>query len=645
MITPAPTSQRAGALRRLGGATAAVAVGALVLAGCSSTSAPSDEAKDIVNLVTPAQPESLDPQISTDSIMGEITGPVFETLVTTDADLQVQPMLAESYVVSDDSLEYTFTLRDGVKFQDGSDLDADDVVASMNRWTRVSVAAQEAFAGSEWTKVDDLTVKLNVTAPSFLHLLYLSQVSTAYPAILPTEVLDKVGDGPIEEVADIIGTGPYQLTEWDADQKIVIEKWDDYQSRTEPSSGRAGAKEATINEVVFNFVPDASTRTLGLQSGQYDATTELPFDSLDQFKDDENIVLDTYMVGPINLVYSDDASSPFSNVINRQAINTGLDRDPIMLSAVGSKDLYDLVHHNMTLGQQAIWDTEVGKADFNKVDVAKAKEMLKEGGYNGEQVTVLANKDYSEAYNGAVVVVEQLKGMGVDATLDAYEWGAFSEKYRERRDEWDLVVFPVRHGARPDPDDRLPPDPSRLLRRTRAPGPAREVPRRPDAGRGERALRRHAGLGRGDPPDEPHRRRARTCTQRTRISTRRGLTATSCGGTPSGRTSQAARLDRPGGSGRALRPDPPQAPIHRRHRSTASVTPPTHDHRQRNADASIYTSQAPQPHPSAVCRLGGDLLADPPHPRRPGTAHPRREGLRRSGRGAPRDDGSRPAAS
>lgn len=455
MTTRAPKSWRAGALGRLGGATAVIAAGALVLSACSASSSPAggDAAKDIVNLVTPAQPESLDPQISTDSIMGEITGPVFETLVTADADLQVQPMLAESYEVSDDSLEYTFTLRDGLKFQDGSDLDADDVVASMNRWTRVSVAAQEAFAGSEWTKVDDSTVKLTVTAPSFLHLLYLSQVSTAYPAILPTEVLDKVGDGPIEDVADIIGTGPYKLTEWDADQKVVIEKWNDYQSREDTSSGRAGAKDATLKEVVFNFVPDASARTLGLQSGQYDATTELPFDSLDQFKDDENIVLDTYMVGPINLVYSDDSSSPFSNVVNRQAINTGLDRDPIMLSAVGSEDLYDLVHHNMTLGQQSIWDTEVGKADFNQVDVAKAKKMLAEGGYNGEQVTVLANKDYSEAYNAAVVVVEQLKEMGVDATLDAYEWGAFSEKYRERRDEWDLVVFPF--GTELDPTQTI----------------------------------------------------------------------------------------------------------------------------------------------------------------------------------------------
>lgn len=449
-----PNPQRAGALRRVGSATAALAIGALVLSGCASSSTPKgDEAKNIVNLVTPAQPESLDPQISTDSIMGEITGPVFETLVTADADLQVQPMLAESFEPSADGLEYTFKLREGLKFQDGSELDADDVVASLQRWNRVSVAAQEAFAGAEWTKVDDFTVKLAVTEASFLHLLYLSQVSTAYPAILPSEIIEKVGDGAIEAVEDIIGTGPYKLTEWDADQKIVIEKWDDYQSRDEPSSGRAGAKKATLSQVVFNFVPDAATRTLGLQSGQYDATTELPFDSLDQFKEDENIALDTYMVGPINLVYSDDASSPFSKVENRQAINTGFDRDPIMLAAVGSKDLYDLVHHNMTLGQKSIWDTEVGKADFNQADPAKAKEMLAAGGYKGEPVTVLANKDYSEAYNSAVVVVEQLKGMGVDATLDAYEWGAFSEKYRERRDEWDFVVFPF--GTELDPTQTI----------------------------------------------------------------------------------------------------------------------------------------------------------------------------------------------
>lgn len=431
------------AFRRASIVTATIAVGALVLTGCgASNGGGSDQAKDVVNVVSPAQPESLDPQISTDSIMAEITLPVYETLLTVDADLQPQPMLAESFERSADGLQYTFTLRDGVKFQDGSDLTADDVVASMNRWNRVSIAAQEAFAGAEWTKVDDLTVSLTVPTASFLHLLYLTNITTAYSAIMPSEVIDKVGDLPIEDIADFIGTGPYKLQNWDADREIVIEKWDGYQSVDAASSGLAGAKDATIKEVVFNFVPDASTRAMGIQSGQYDATTELPFDSLEQFQEDPNLVLSTYLVGPINLVYSDDASSPFSNVINRQAVNTALDRDAIMLAAVGSEDYYDLVHHNMTQAQQAIWDTEVGKADFNSVDTKQAEQLLKEGGYNGETVTLLANKDYTEAYNSAVVVAEQLKAIGVDVKLDAYEWGAFSEKYRENRDEWDLVVFP-----------------------------------------------------------------------------------------------------------------------------------------------------------------------------------------------------------
>ena len=442
--------------RRLLTGAAALSVGALALSGCAAngggSSAP-DAAKDVVELVTPAQPESLDPQVSTDSIMGEITLPVFETLVTIDQDLQVQPMLAESFEANADNTEYTFTLREGVKFQDGSDLDADDVVASMNRWDRVSIAAIEAFAGAEWTKVDARTVKLTVPDASFLHLLYLSSLGTAYPAILPSEVIDRVGDDPIEDTADIIGTGPYQIDSWDADQRIVITKWDDYQSVAAPSSGRAGAKDAKIKEVVFNFVADASTRTLGIQSGQYDATTELPFDSLDQFENDANLKLETYMIGPINLVYSDNPNGVFAQVENRQAVNTGLDRDPIMLSAVGRKDLYDLVHHNMVLGQQAIWDTEIGKADFNAHDMKAAKAALAEDGAAGKSITLLANKDYSEAYNAAVVVAEQLKEMGFTVTLDAYEWGAFSEKYREKRDEWDAVVFPF--GQETDPTQTI----------------------------------------------------------------------------------------------------------------------------------------------------------------------------------------------
>ncbi|GGR13201.1 ABC transporter substrate-binding protein [Agromyces mediolanus] len=431
--------RRRRSLRRASAVSAIVASGALVLSGCAASGDGGDAAKDVVNVVTPAQPSTLDPQISTESIMGEITGSIYETLVVTDENLVPQPMLAESFERSDDGLEYTFVLREGVKFHDGSELTASDVVDSMNRWTRVSIAADGAFDGSEWTEVDDYTVKLTVPTASFLHLLYLSDIGTSYPAIMPSEVIEEFGDEPVQ---DIVGTGPYTLKEWDADQRIVIEKWDDYQSVDAPSSGRAGAKDAVLNEVVFSFVPDAATRTMGMQSGQYDVTPELPFDGLTQFQEDPNLVLGTYTIGPINLVYSDRAGGPFENVVNRQAVNTALDRDPIMLASVGSEELYDLVHHNMTEPQQAIWDTEVGKAEFNAADTAAAKALLAEGGYAGEPVTLLVTRDYTEAYNAAVVVAEQLKGIGVDVKLEALEWASYFDKYKEGRDEWDLTIIP-----------------------------------------------------------------------------------------------------------------------------------------------------------------------------------------------------------
>ena len=225
--------------RRLASGAAILSAGALILSGCAGGggggSKPADSSKDVVNLVTPAQPESLDPQISTDSIMGEITLPVFETLVTIDKDRKVQPMLAESFESSADGKEFTFKLRQGVKFQDGSDLDATDVVDSMNRWTRVSIAAQEAFSGAEWTKVDNYTVKLTVPSASFLHLLYLSQVLTAYPAILPSEVIERVGDNPIEELEDLVGTGPYKIKEFKTNDVVVYEANPEYRDAAKPA--------------------------------------------------------------------------------------------------------------------------------------------------------------------------------------------------------------------------------------------------------------------------------------------------------------------------------------------------------------------------------------------------------------------------
>ena len=125
-----------------------------MLSGCAASGGGGDAAKDVVNVVTPAQPSTLDPQISTESIMGEITGSIYETLVVTDENLVPQPMLAESFERSDDGLEYTFVLRDDVTFHTGRPMTADDVKFSFETSLDPLFGSQLASVAKQFTAIE-----------------------------------------------------------------------------------------------------------------------------------------------------------------------------------------------------------------------------------------------------------------------------------------------------------------------------------------------------------------------------------------------------------------------------------------------------------------------------------------------------------
>ncbi|WP_022888123.1 ABC transporter substrate-binding protein [Agromyces italicus] len=425
---------------KIGGATLAAA---LLLTSCSIDGRKSEGSEDRtdVNVVSPAQPANLDPHLSTLQITAEVTRPIYETLIGVNEEYGVVPVLAESYERSDDGLTFTFHLREGVKFQDGSDLDSNDVVVSMERWLRNSTFGESIFPGATWTAIDPLTAELKVTKPSFLHEVQLSNRLTQFPAVIPSEIAEAAADEPITEY---IGTGSYEFIEWKSDQFIKIKKWAGYKPGQGEASGLIGDKTGTIEDITFNFVADPSTRTMGLQSGQYDIVTEVPYDSLDQIYDDPKLEVGAYLITPQQMVFSPRTDGPVVDVDFRQAINAAVDRDPIMMAAVGgNSDLYELVHHQMSKSQESIWNTEVGKDGFNRADADEAKELLAKAGYNGTPVTLIVTRDYTEAYNSAVVLQEQLKAIGVSVELEAMEWGAYIERFLNDAESWDLTVFPA----------------------------------------------------------------------------------------------------------------------------------------------------------------------------------------------------------
>ena len=358
---------------------------------------------------------------------------MFETLLTTDSNYQAVPMLAESVETSDDGKTYTFHLRTGVKFHNGDEMNADDVVASMNRWMEKSSITGAIFEGATFEAKDENTVVLQLKQPSPLTLDTMASAKMA-AAIMPKEIVEAAtADG----VAEYVGTGPYKFVEWKQDQYIKFTKFDDYVPVEAKADGLSGKKEALVKDIFFYIVSDASTRLAGLRTGEYDFAYTIPFDNYDQLMNEENLypVFDTY--GEMLVIYNENEGLA-SNVKVRQAINAALDIDKIMLASFANEDLYWLQSGYMT-NKVSNWASDAGSEFYNEKDPEKAKKLLAEAGYTNEEFRIMTTRDYPQFFNAAVVMQDQLKAIGVNVKLELYDWPTLLEK-QNNAGVWDAVI-------------------------------------------------------------------------------------------------------------------------------------------------------------------------------------------------------------
>ena len=348
-------------------------------------------------------------------------------------NLQPQPMLAESIETSADGKTITFHLRQGVLFHNGKEMTSEDVVASMERWRGISSRAKAAFSNAKFEADDKYTIRMELEKPNRTALAILAS-STQLPAIMPKEVVE---DADVDGVEEYIGTGPFTFTEWKQDQYIKLSKFKDYQSSSAPSDGKAGKREALVDDLYFMIVTDASTRIAGLQSGSYDIASEIAFDSFAQLEADPN--LKTY-TGPrgFNILVFNKTEGPFANVKIRQAVAAALDMDAILKASHSEEQFYELNPGLMSV-DQSDWYTDAGHESYNQKDPEKAKKLLEEAGYNGEPVTFISSRDYVDFYNASVVIKEQLEKIGMNVNLELYDWATIIDKQRKPA-EYDAFI-------------------------------------------------------------------------------------------------------------------------------------------------------------------------------------------------------------
>jgi peptide/nickel transport system substrate-binding protein len=349
---------------------------------------------------------------------------VLDNLTSLDENHEVVPWLATEWSSSEDGLTWTFTLKEGVEFTDGSPLTAEVVAYNFDHWvaggnSTARVWLQDYYSSAE--AIDDLTVQINLSAP---YPRLADNLTQGYFGIQSQEALETRTDE--ENCAAPIGTGAFIVDHWDRGEEIVLVRNDDY------TSWPANAEHtgpAYVEEIVWRFVPDATTRVAALQAGEVDAIYDVPAIQW-QTLDAAGYQLEKYVTPgrPQQLSFNTQIG-PFTDVLVRQAFAYSLDRRAAV-EAIGQGVIpYE--------GNGGVSQTTPGysqaAADWYDYDPEKANALLDEAGWtevdsegfrtkDGERLTVVLPYGAGSIINadGAAIlqgVKEQASQVGFDVEL------------------------------------------------------------------------------------------------------------------------------------------------------------------------------------------------------------------------------------
>lgn len=390
---------------------AALAV-TLTACGSGNKTGKSDTDASSITIGIAQDLDSLDPHYATGAGTKEILFNIYEGLVKPDKDGNLNPAVAESSTVSDDGRTYTFKLRDGIKFQNGNPVTVDDVIYSINRCAGTDGKDPLISAFSEIesvSAVDDSTVEIK-----------LNKADTEFLSYLTCAIIPKDSD----PAKDPIGTGPYKYVSRTEQSEVKLTRFDDYW-------GKAGA----IKDITLKVEANADSIVMDLEGGSIDMFMRLTDAQVKQLSDKFEVY-----EGTMNLVqalYLNNKVEPFNNEKVREALSYAIDPQGIMKILSGGKG--EQIGGNCYPAFTKYYMPEL--VDTYKTDVNKAKELLKEAGYeNGFEFTITVPSNYAPHVDTAQIISEQLKEIGVTAKIEKIEWNSWlSDVYADRNYESTVI--------------------------------------------------------------------------------------------------------------------------------------------------------------------------------------------------------------
>ena len=364
-----------------------------------------------------AEGDTLDPiRAGYDLEALKVTRQIFDGLVRFSKwGTEVEPALATAWSTSDDGLVWTFTLREGVRFHDGTPFDATAVVYNVKRWQDPNEDGYEVFSDlfgasiQDVEAVDEYTVRFTLSEP---HAPFLSNLAMEAFAISSPAAIERYGP---EYGRNPSGTGPFALQRWDAGEIVLVANPDHWDG------------EPLVDRVVFRVIADIEARYSALLSGEIDimdgVSPEFHHRSINE------TAVHPVLRPPLNVGYiaMNTEKEPFDDVRVRRAINHAVDKHAITRIIFG-----ELGVAGKNPMPPSIWGWNDEIADY-EYDPQKAKSLLAEAGYPGGFAADLAYMPVPRPYFPeprllAELVAGYLGDIGIEVTLSTAEWGEYNNR-------------------------------------------------------------------------------------------------------------------------------------------------------------------------------------------------------------------------
>jgi peptide/nickel transport system substrate-binding protein len=363
-----------------------------------------------------------DPIWTTANIVAYHGAMVYDTLFGLDAKFQIRPQMVTAWDVSADKLTYTFELRDGLRFSDNTPVTSADVVPSIRRWMVRSGPGQIlAPRVRDISPKDDKTfvVALSERFPLLLDLF----ATTTTPVLFIMRKREAETD-PMQKIDQVVGSGPFTLNqdETRVGSRYVYDRNPTYVPRDEPASGMTGGKLVKLDRTIFVNMPDAQTAVAALEAGEIDFYEIPPADLLDQLQDNPDIIVENLSeLGWVGYIALNWLYPPFDNIKCRQALLHVMNQADMLRPTFVSPKWYRTCPSYFTCG--SAMDNDANTDWFRSgPDIPLAKQLLKEGGYDGRPIVMLQATNILYMSNAATVLAQEMRNAGMNVDLQPMDW-------------------------------------------------------------------------------------------------------------------------------------------------------------------------------------------------------------------------------